>query len=246
MTQNSCNCELCLFKAGHLDTHILDTHILDKDTHILDKDTHILDTHKLIEAIIHHFIFRLSSSVKYHKKMNTYIVLFLNMVKPDYVIDNDDSNLKESISIIYKHIMAGGLIHQYSGNASINKLMNKEADYLKMIITAQEKQKIEKIEKIEKLEQKMEKLEQQKLEQQKIEKLEQQKIEKIEDELEQSEDITTVVVIDDIERTTEQLVDIENSIVDVTREDVTREDVTNEDVIKDVETGSYLTYCVIS
>ena len=239
MTQNSCDCELCLFKAGHkLDTHILDTHILDKDTH------------KLIEAIIHHFIFRLSSSVKYHKKMNTYIVLFLNMVKPDYVIDNDDSNLKESISIIYKHIMAGGLIHQYSGNASINKLMNKEADYLKMIITAQEKQKIEKIEKIEKLEQQeleqkleQQKLEQQELEQQKMEKIEQHELEQ---KIEQSEDITTVVVIDDIERTIEQLVDIENSMVDVTSVDVTREDVTNEDVIKEVETGSYLAYCVIS
>jgi hypothetical protein len=240
MTQNSCNCELCLFKAGHK---------LDKDTHILDKDTH-----KLIEAIIHHFIFRLSSSVKHHKKMNTYIVLFIIMVNPDYVIDNDDSKLKESISIIYKHIMAGGLIHQYSGNASINKLMNKEADYLKMIITAQEKQKIEKIEKIEKLEQKMEKLEQQKLEQQELE-------QKLEQKIEQSEDITTVVVIDDIERTIEQLVDIENSMVDVTSVDVTSVDVTSvdvtsvdvtsvdvtrEDVIKEVETGSYLAYCVIS
>ena len=116
--KNTCDCELCLFKTFPLDNPIVN------------------NTDKIIEAIIHHFVIRLGTLVKSQKEINSYVIRFITMVNQSYISSNNTSDLLKKIKLIYTNIMVSGICCKYSNNASMNKLIHKEASYLKTIISS--------------------------------------------------------------------------------------------------------------
>jgi hypothetical protein len=256
MPQNKrvCECALCFYKKNQLDNLVF-------------------DNDNVIEAIIRHFIFRLGSLVKSPKKIETFVMLFINLVDPAYIILNNDSSekLKQSINIIYKDIMAGGHILQYSTNTSITKVMNKEAEYLKALIKSLDDQ-----------EQMIREKENMRQEQQ-VDKQEVELVEKVEEVkqpiVDQVAHITTVVIIEDLERIEPNKIEpneiepneiesneiepneietelfephdqVENPILEVTKEDIAGInkkgiEIHEEDDDEDVKKDSYLNYCII-
>ena len=118
---NSCDCELCLYKTFPIDNPLLE------------------DKNKIIEAIIYHFIFRLGNLVKSKKELNSHIVKFITMVNHHYLTSSDESSkLKETIHLIDKKISDSGKGCHFSTNTTLNKHIQKEATYLKLIISSME------------------------------------------------------------------------------------------------------------
>jgi hypothetical protein len=120
--KNTCDCELCLFKTFPLDNPLVN------------------DSSKVIESIIYHFIFRLSNLVKSKKELKIQIIKFINMVNQPYL---PFAPLDETINVIYKKIIDSGNYARFSTNTSLTKLMNKEATYLKLIISSMMEEKVE-------------------------------------------------------------------------------------------------------
>jgi|688.fasta_scaffold255311_3 hypothetical protein len=118
--KNTCDCELCLFKTFPLDNPLAN------------------DSTKIIEAIIYHFIVRLSNLVKSKKELKLQITKFINMINQPYL---PFAPLDETINIIYKKIIDSGNYARFSTNTSLTKLMNKEATYLKLIISSMTEEK---------------------------------------------------------------------------------------------------------
>ena len=110
-----CDCELCLFKTFPLDNPLVN------------------DTDKIVEAIIYHFIFRLGSLVKSPKELNSRVIRFITIINQSYILSND---MIKNINLIYKKLMGSGTCCKYSNNAPLNKLIKKEAIYLKTIISS--------------------------------------------------------------------------------------------------------------
>ena len=108
-----CDCELCLFKTFPLDNPLVN------------------DADKIVEAIIYHFIFRLGSLVKSPKELNSRVIRFITIINKSYILSND---MIKNINLIYKKLMGSGACCKYSNNAPLNKLIIKEATYLKTII----------------------------------------------------------------------------------------------------------------
>jgi hypothetical protein len=108
-----CDCELCLFKTFPLDNPLVN------------------DADKIVEAIIYHFIFRLGSLVKSPKELNSRVIRFITIINNSYILSND---MIKNINLIYKKLMGSGTCCKYSNNVPLNKLIKKEATYLKTII----------------------------------------------------------------------------------------------------------------
>ena len=118
-TMKNCDCELCMFKTFPYNNPIVN------------------DKKKIIEAIIHHYIVRLSSLVKSRKDLNSYIIKFIVTVNPSYLKNSSDlDELKESINVMYKNLTDLGKCCRFSSNSSLTKLTHKEATYLKLIISS--------------------------------------------------------------------------------------------------------------
>ena len=124
----NCDCELCLFKTFPLGNPIAK------------------NTDKIIEAIIYHFIFRLGSLVKSAKEVNSYVIRFISMINQSYLTSNDTTQLIKNIKLIYIKIMVSGTCCKYSNNSNINKLIQKEATYLKIIISSMQEDVQENVE----------------------------------------------------------------------------------------------------
>jgi hypothetical protein len=61
------------------------------------------------------------------------------MVNQSYLTSNDTTEIIKNIKLIYKKIMVSGTCCKYSNNPSLNKLIKKEATYLKIIIKCKKK-----------------------------------------------------------------------------------------------------------
>ena len=112
--KTTCDCEICLFKTFPLDNPLVN------------------DTDKIVEAIIYHFIFRLGSLVRSPKELNSHIIRFISMINQSYILSTD---VIKNINSIYT-LMGSGTCCKYSNNPSLNKLIKKEATYLKIIINS--------------------------------------------------------------------------------------------------------------
>ena len=85
--KKNCDCELCLFKTFPIDNPLVN------------------DKKKVIEAIIYHYIVRLSSLVKTRKDLNSYIIKFIVMINPSYLENSTETaELKETINVMYKDL----------------------------------------------------------------------------------------------------------------------------------------------
>jgi hypothetical protein len=130
-----CDCELCLFKTFPIDNHLVN------------------DKKKIVEAIIYHYIVRLSSLVKTRKDMNSYIIKFIVMINPSYLENSTETaELKEAINVMYKTLTDSGKCSRFSSNASLTKLTHKEVTYLKLVISSMGEEEIKKEVKEEKKE----------------------------------------------------------------------------------------------
>ena len=115
----NCDCELCLYKTFPYNNPLAN------------------DKKKIIEAIVYHYIVRLSSLVKSRKDLNSYIIKFIITINQSYLENSSDLNeLKTSINIMYKNLSDLGKCCRFSSNSSLTKLTHKEATYLKLIISA--------------------------------------------------------------------------------------------------------------
>jgi hypothetical protein len=115
----TCDCELCLFKTFPYNNPLAN------------------DKKKIIEAIVYHYIVRLSSLVKSRKDLNSYIIKFIMTINQSYLEKPSDLNeLKTSINVMYKNLTDLGKCCRFSSNSSLTKLTHKEATYLKLIISA--------------------------------------------------------------------------------------------------------------
>ena len=115
----NCDCELCLFKTFPYNNPLAN------------------DNKKIIEAIVYHYIVRLSSLVKSRKDLNSYIIKFIVTINQSYLESSSDMNeLKTSINIMYKNLTDLGKCCRFSPNASLTKFTHKEATYLKLIISS--------------------------------------------------------------------------------------------------------------
>ena len=118
-TLKNCDCELCLYKTFPYNNPLVN------------------DKNKIIEAIVYHYIVRLSSLVKSRKDLNSYIIKFIITINQSYLENSSDLNeLKTSINIMYKNLSDLGKCCRFSSNSSLTKLTHKEATYLKLIISA--------------------------------------------------------------------------------------------------------------
>jgi len=122
---NICDCELCLFKTFPLDNPLVN------------------DQHKIVEAIIYHFIFRLGNLVKSKKDLILHISKFIAMINHSYL---PYTSIKETINVFYKQIIDSGKGCHFSTNTTLTKHINKEAVYLKLIISSMTEEKAEKAE----------------------------------------------------------------------------------------------------
>ena len=117
--KKNCDCELCLFKTFPIDNPLVN------------------DKKKVIEAIIYHYIVRLSSLVKTRKDLNSYIIKFIVMINPSYLENSTETaELKEVINVTYKTLSDSGKCSRFSSNASLTKLTHKEVNYLKLLISS--------------------------------------------------------------------------------------------------------------
>jgi hypothetical protein len=117
----NCDCELCLFKTFPYNNPLAN------------------DKKKIIEAIVYHYIVRLSSLVKSRKDLNSYIIKFIITINQSYLENSTETaELKESINVMYKNLTDLGKCCRFSSNSSLTKLTHKEATYLKLIISALE------------------------------------------------------------------------------------------------------------
>jgi len=115
----NCDCELCLFKTFPYNNPLAN------------------DKKKIIEAIVYHYIVKLSSLVKSRKDLNSYIIKFIVTINQSYLENsNETAELKESINVMYKNLTDLGKCCRFSSNSSLTKLTHKEATYLKLIISA--------------------------------------------------------------------------------------------------------------
>ena len=122
-TMKNCDCELCLFKTFPIDNPLVN------------------DKKKIIEAIIYHYIVRLSSLVKTRKDLNSYIIKFIVMINPSYLENSTETAvLKEVINVTYKTLTDSGNCCRFSSNASLTKLTHKEVNYLKRVISSMEEE----------------------------------------------------------------------------------------------------------
>ena len=118
-TMKNCDCELCLFKTFTYNNPLAN------------------DNKKIIEAIVYHYIVRLSSLVKTRKDLNSYIIKFIMTINQSYLEKSTETaELKESINIMYKNLTDSGKCCRFSSNSSLTKLTHKEATYLKLIISS--------------------------------------------------------------------------------------------------------------
>ena len=118
-TLKNCDCELCLYKTFPYNNPLVN------------------DKKKIVEAIVYHYIVRLSSLVKSRKDLNSYIIKFIITINQSYLENsNETSELKTSINIMYKNLSDLGKCCRFSSNSSLTKLTHKEATYLKLIISA--------------------------------------------------------------------------------------------------------------
>ena len=125
----NCDCELCLFKTFPYNNPLAN------------------DNKKIIEAIVYHYIVRLSSLVKSRKDLNSYIIKFIVTINQSYLESSSDMNeLKTSINIMYKNLTDLGKCCRFSSNSSLTKLTHKEATYLKLIISSLEEENEEIVE----------------------------------------------------------------------------------------------------
>ena len=115
--KNSCDCELCLFKTFPLDNPLVN------------------NSNKIVESIIYHFIFRLGNLVKSRKELNLHVLKFIATINQSYL---PYTPLKETIELLYKKIIGSGKGCHFSTNTTLTKLINKEAIYLKLIISSME------------------------------------------------------------------------------------------------------------
>lgn len=122
---NICECELCLFKTFPLDNPLVN------------------DQNKIVEAIIYHFIFRLGNLVKSKKDLILHISKFIAMINLSYLPYDP---LKKTINVFYKEIIDSGKGCHFSTNTTLTKHINKEAAYLKLIISSMTEEKAEKAE----------------------------------------------------------------------------------------------------
>ena len=123
--KNSCDCELCLFKTFPLDNPLVN------------------NSNKIVESIIYHFIFRLGNLVKSRNDLNLYVLKFIAMINKCYL---PYTPLKETIELFHKKIINSGKGCHFSTNTSLTKLINKEATYLKLIISSMEEEvKVEEV-----------------------------------------------------------------------------------------------------
>ena len=113
--KNSCDCELCLFKTFPLDNPLVN------------------NSNKIVESIIYHFIFRLGNLVKSRKELNLHVLKFIATINQSYL---PYTPLKETIELLYKKIIGSGKGCHFSTNTTLTKLINKEAIYLKLIISS--------------------------------------------------------------------------------------------------------------
>jgi hypothetical protein len=121
---NICDCELCLFKTFPLDNPLVN------------------DQHKIVEAIIYHFIFRLGNLVKSKKDLILHISKFIAMIHQSYL---PYEPIKETINVFYKKIIDSGKGCHFSTNTTLTKHINKEAAYLKLIISSMTEEKEEEV-----------------------------------------------------------------------------------------------------
>ena len=112
----NCDCELCLYKTFPYNNPLAN------------------DKKKIIEAIVYHYIVRLSSLVKSRKDLNSYIIKFIMTINQSYLENLNE--LKTSINIMYKNLTDLGKCCRFSSNSSLTKLTHKEATYLKLIISS--------------------------------------------------------------------------------------------------------------
>ena len=117
--KNTCDCELCLFKTFPLDNPLVN------------------NSNKIVESIIYHFIFRLGNLVKSRNDLNLYVLKFIAMINKCYL---PYTPLKETIELFHKKIINSGKGCHFSTNTSLTKLINKEATYLKLIISSMEEE----------------------------------------------------------------------------------------------------------
>ena len=104
--KNTCDCELCLYKTFPLDNPLAN------------------DSTKVVEAIIYHFIFRLGHLVKSKKELNSHVIKFITMVNQSYLPLSTD--IKETITTIYKKIIDSGQGCHFSTNVTLTKHIQKE------------------------------------------------------------------------------------------------------------------------
>jgi len=103
------------------------------------------DKKKVIEAIVHHYIVRLSSLVKTRKDLNSYIIKFIMTINQSYLENSTETaELKESINVMYKKLTDSGSCCRFSSNASLTKITHKEVNYLKLVISSMGEEEVEK------------------------------------------------------------------------------------------------------
>lgn len=118
-TMKNCDCELCLVKTFPYNNPLVN------------------DKKKIVEAIVYHYIVRLSSLVKSRKDLNSYIIKFIVTINQSYLENSTETaELKESINVTYKNLTDSGKCCRFSSNSSLTKLTYKEATYLKLIISS--------------------------------------------------------------------------------------------------------------
>ena len=214
----NCDCGLCLFKTFPLGNPIAK------------------NTDKIIEAIIYHFIFRLGSLVRSAKEVNSYVIRFISMINQSYISSND---IIKNIKLIYIKIMVSGTCCKYSNNSNINKLIQKEATYLKIIISSMQEDVQENVEG-EKVEGEKNTLEEKLIEEDEVKEDEAEKsfIVVKNSALEPAWSVPTIV-IDDVTTVVEDVKtvveDIKDGIVDLSNE-----------IVPAQPEDSYSSYCVIN
>ena len=225
---NSCDCELCLYKTFPLDNPLVN------------------DQNKIVEAIVYHFIFRLGNLVKSKKELNSHIVKFITTVNHHYLTSSDDSSkLKETIYLIDKKIADSGKGCHFSTNTTLNKHIQKEATYLKLIISSMEddavKEQVEEIEQFEPVEPVVETVVEQVVE---VEQVAEQVVEQV------VEQVLKDQILEEVEQLEEQVEQVLEEVKQVEQE--VKQVETQKDDMVDVileqtnEESNKRTYCSIS
>ena len=207
----NCDCELCLYKTFSIDNPLVN------------------DKKKIVEAIVYHYIVRLSSLVKTRKDLNSYIIKFIMTINQSYLENSTETaELKESINVMYKNLTDLGKCCRFSSNSSLTKLTHKEATYLKLILSSMPEEVKEKEEVIS-------------------------PIQIIVDEVaDVVEDVKTIVndvktVIDDVKTLAADIIPaLEESIMVEKKDILYNKTATSAQVQVQDASGSYYSYCVIS